>query len=268
MNKTLLATSMAMALGVCGTADAAFSGGDGDYTMTITSGCFAFGDCAVGGLGDYTDNTTQNQADASAFSNPAGSGIINDGIMGVIEFTLTGGNISVTSYSQDSYLGTAGGTFWIRSTNLGTMGGTINAAGDVSFDPTGRVGLAATTGLPELIWNLDDSTAVNGTSSGTTSLFTTGTSTALLKAGAFGNPISKTGSVLVDNGAGGWDGQLVSASNVGDAWGASFSGIAYTEVFDVTVTADAPVIPIPAAVWLFGSGLLGLVGVARRRKQA
>ena len=25
------------------------------------------------------------------------------------------------------------------------------------------------------------------------------------------------------------------------------------------------VIPIPAAVWLFGSGLLGLVGVARRK---
>ena len=28
---------------------------------------------------------------------------------------------------------------------------------------------------------------------------------------------------------------------------------------------SAPVIPVPAAVWLFGSGLLGLVGVARRR---
>lgn len=26
------------------------------------------------------------------------------------------------------------------------------------------------------------------------------------------------------------------------------------------------VIPVPAAVWLFGSGLLGLIGVARRRK--
>jgi hypothetical protein len=33
---------------------------------------------------------------------------------------------------------------------------------------------------------------------------------------------------------------------------------------DLTVTA-APV-PVPAAVWLFGSGLLGLIGVARRRK--
>jgi len=30
--------------------------------------------------------------------------------------------------------------------------------------------------------------------------------------------------------------------------------------------ATAPPIPVPAAVWLFGSGLLGLVGVARRKK--
>ena len=29
---------------------------------------------------------------------------------------------------------------------------------------------------------------------------------------------------------------------------------------------DTAVVPVPAAVWLFGSGLLGLVGVARRRR--
>jgi hypothetical protein len=33
----------------------------------------------------------------------------------------------------------------------------------------------------------------------------------------------------------------------------------------VIVNHDANVVPVPAAVWLFGSGLLGLVGVARRR---
>jgi hypothetical protein len=27
-------------------------------------------------------------------------------------------------------------------------------------------------------------------------------------------------------------------------------------------------VPVPAAVWLFGSGLLGLVGISRRKKSA
>ena len=32
--------------------------------------------------------------------------------------------------------------------------------------------------------------------------------------------------------------------------------------------ADAPAVPVPAAAWLFGSGLLGLAGTARRRRNA
>jgi hypothetical protein len=43
---------------------------------------------------------------------------------------------------------------------------------------------------------------------------------------------------------------------------------------DITVAADGtlkvggPTVPLPAAVWLFGSGLLGLFGVGRRRAAA
>lgn len=37
---------------------------------------------------------------------------------------------------------------------------------------------------------------------------------------------------------------------------------------DGTLTYNIPAIPVPAAVWLLGSGLLGLVGVARRKQSA
>jgi hypothetical protein len=32
--------------------------------------------------------------------------------------------------------------------------------------------------------------------------------------------------------------------------------------------AEYPTVPVPAAVWLFGSGLIGLIGIARKRKTA
>lgn len=36
--------------------------------------------------------------------------------------------------------------------------------------------------------------------------------------------------------------------------------------FSANLTPTPKVVPVPAAVWLFGSGLLGLVGIARRKK--
>lgn len=36
----------------------------------------------------------------------------------------------------------------------------------------------------------------------------------------------------------------------------------------LSLTGTVSAVPVPAAIWLFGSGLLGLVGVARRRKAA
>jgi len=41
-----------------------------------------------------------------------------------------------------------------------------------------------------------------------------------------------------------------------------FGGVAYTLHLEGTISA----VPVPAAVWLFGSGLFALTGIARRRK--
>ena len=50
---------------------------------------------------------------------------------------------------------------------------------------------------------------------------------------------------------------------LGDASG--FGGVGYFLHLEGTVSS---VVPVPAAVWLFGSGLLGLVGIARRKSRA
>lgn len=47
-----------------------------------------------------------------------------------------------------------------------------------------------------------------------------------------------------------------------------FGGVMYNFYLTGTVGAAVSAVPVPAAVWLFGSGLIGLAGVARRRKSA
>lgn len=49
------------------------------------------------------------------------------------------------------------------------------------------------------------------------------------------------------------------------AWGIEFSDGAQVGEFSASVdTMTISSVPVPAAVWLFGSGLIGLIGVARR----
>jgi hypothetical protein len=66
---------------------------------------------------------------------------------------------------------------------------------------------------------------------------------------------------------------LAISTDGGSTWtgdtGAIYLGSNIYEVhfFDGSVLQiDVQVVPVPAAVWLFGSGLLGLAGIARRRR--
>ena len=67
----------------------------------------------------------------------------------------------------------------------------------------------------------------------------------------------------------------VFANNTQNAWRFGFAvGAQYDSAKSIDFHAWAVhsgkvgVVPVPAAVWLFGSGLLGLVGIARRKKAA
>mgnify|MGYP003572662002 FL=1 len=60
-----------------------------------------------------------------------------------------------------------------------------------------------------------------------------------------------------------------SMADAGLGWlNEAFSPVATPDFLNTSVTINAGVVPVPAAVWLFGSGLIGLVGMARRKKAA
>lgn len=87
--------------------------------------------------------------------------------------------------------------------------------------------------------------------------------------GVFGNNASQrtlTGTTVWDSVSIDGDGNGV--PGIGMPAGGPFAGFnANFNLQGMTATTPAP-IPVPAAVWLLGSGLVGLVGVARRKKAA
>lgn len=66
-----------------------------------------------------------------------------------------------------------------------------------------------------------------------------------------------TSEILTMSGTGSLSGNGFDTTSV--VWG--FSGNTIGSSYSMTITA----VPVPAAIWLFGSGLFGLVGLARRK---
>jgi hypothetical protein len=59
---------------------------------------------------------------------------------------------------------------------------------------------------------------------------------------------------------------LVSGGEIGTDWGGA-AGAGFFEVKNIHLEFIAATVPVPPAVWLFGSGILGLAGLARRKKK-
>jgi hypothetical protein len=291
MKKTAIVMGMTAALGVSALAlSSAASAGlvaDGSYDLVIkttpvgvttTYGVTTFFKFGVDGnwrssfsFGGTPSASSQGMTDTAALANGYGSSIGGDGFAGAIGVTVTGDNLLVPG-------------------EIG-MSGTIDSAGAATFDPTGRLGAVSGFPLFDLPWNIDDAQG-NCDSNGCTS--TGNTSYQTFTTGAFAGPagtingkaISNIGDVdgdMIDD----YAGIFVTGGQVGSTW-TGFFGAVYYEVWDFQLLSNSSAsgfnvdtifgtaggdfaqytnpIPVPAAVWLFGSGLLGLVGVARRKK--
>lgn len=191
-----------------------------------------------------------------------GSSIGGDGFAGRWVLSVSGGTISFVSFSEDVITGTAGGNFGQYGTVTGS--GTISGTGAISISPTGRMGaIDGNNTLYDKRWNVAPSAS-------TWRELTTGS--------AFNGVNTINGAAVASLGDVDSDGLpdysaiFVSGTGVGSDWGPGFVGVPYFETYNVRIEFIAgPVggeVPIPAAAWLFGSGLIGLATVARRKKKA
>ena len=148
-----------------------------------------------------------------------------------------------------------------------------------------ELGTTQAPGSIDALWSFFGSDGQDWTSSPTTVLSASGnTATADFS----GWTVTWNGIPTIPMGAGAWQGNAEGVADivcgvdcaVGDSYTLNYSGtvpandpsgfqfVKYNLKLVGTIGAGASEVPVPAAVWLFGSGLVGLVSVARRRKAA
>ena len=191
-----------------------------------------------------------------------GSGFAGDGFAGVIGISVTGNNFIVPGAA---------------------MTGSVDDAGNMILTPTGRLAsLSQPDTLFDKPFNIEDLAPVNAT---TWTSFSTGTVSAGSAGSISGSPLASAGDIDGD-GIADFTGVLVSGGVLGTAFG-PVPGITYFETWRVNILsgikvsgfhvdtilstasgdlAQTTAVPLPGAVWLFGSGLVGLLGLSRRRR--
>jgi hypothetical protein len=249
---------------------------------------------------------TNNSTTISTPNGTRGSSMLGNGA-GSFNLSLSGGSFTASGFQVDAIFGTAGGTFvQYGSITGGTVTGSGGMTLDVTGRLGAFSGAFPSPGsLHDERWNVNDfnsgagggtaglpdvpcssppvSSCTNGNTAYTS--FTTGavqnyatqgnsTNPGAHTAGlGFLNADSITGAEAVALGDINSDGLtdyrliLVSAGHFGTDWN-GFFGVPYFETWNINLLSQpASAVPLPAAAWLFGSGVLGLAAVARRKRQ-
>ena len=208
---------------------------------------FVFYDAAAGpDIGDIFDGTLAGEGFLGGDGNPA-----NADPLTFMDFVVDGG--SAGSLTSDIYLDTFIQDVW----NIPVGGGTVQSSGNTysgfGFDLLTQPWCASNCwGL-----GLDIDTVQVNYSGGEISIHGSGLATGVFQQMLpFGLELDASKPITFDFSG-------TSLTNLTDD-GTYLTG--FNLAGTGTITGTLVPVPVPAAVWLFGSGMLGLVAVARRRK--
>jgi len=283
MKKSNIASAISLALGTVAvfTSLQASAVGVGN-TLSMNQGVTS---CVSGDCANYGTNVTAGSwfgMDTDATSTiTAGEKTAIGGHTGIV---IGGGAQSATGSHSLLPFGAANsytGTNWIQ-TAMDTSGNPLYMT-----DGNGNNVVATTTEVPGIDepWGFFGNTGMDYTTSSVT-VISSGSSTAVLNLSGWG--VTWNGIPAIPMGSGAWgtgfttsQGKMTCSGTNGATCG---TGASYVLDYHGTVPNGDPsgfgnvkyalhlvgtvgtTVPVPAAAWLFGSGLVGLVGVARRKK--
>lgn len=266
--KTILGVAVAAAMGVSAAASAEvinFSY-SGMFTMLDPTGA-KLTNSSITSSGPWGGGKRTNISGTMSFDTATGAGTGT-----VVPFSFFSSPIlaSATGMNMQAIgdgFGNAGTL--VLGNMLFNWGGTVGIPVSIVLDAQGMFGAIQASGGPAgmTVGQVVDGTyGVYGASNGavggkldmgTVAIATTTWNTTLNGAAALGNGNSGTFPLIADT--------------IGGVPMVAGPFVGYSANFDVktmTVTSITPSVPVPAAAWLLGSGLLGLVGVARRKAVA
>jgi hypothetical protein len=276
MKKTLLASGVAMALGAPGAyasgmndlfANASFTTAAANFTMLAANGG------TVGGTNDVAMTWDGDGFNASSDYTGPGSyaNVTASSTAPFFGYTWTAHDIQVFVPGTYSFNTTLGG----GNAEAGTLTATVGAGQlgmHMLFDWNGNLNIdvfvVAANGS---VFGTGVASNTSGLNAKCSSSFTgTIKKNCLFDGPYYGGPVPTGDHVWmlasIDPDGDGVNGISMAAGGPFAFFNANFNA----DMSPIGDVSDIPVaaVPVPAAVWLFGSGLLGLVGIARRKKRA